>query len=162
MAHATLPAADTLCATLTKIIGRPIRGKPNKAASLAPLASVFVGTYDDGAGTLEGLWLADLPLAAYLGASLTLVPLGVANEAIRARKISPELQENAREVANITANSFTEKRVRLVHFWAPGEPVSAEAEAFAAAKGSVLELPLEVGGYGTGKLWLVGHRPAAG
>lgn len=157
MPHAMLPAADTLAKTLSKVIGREVRGKLAKPATLPPLDKCFVATYDDGAGALEALWVADLTLAASFGASLTLVPFGVATESVRAGKLPPELQENTREVANITANSFTEKRVRLVHFWAPGEAISPEAKALAASKLSLLELTLEIAGYGSGKLWLIGH-----
>ena len=162
MAHASLPAADSLAATLTKIIGREVRAKAAKSAVLPPLEQAFVASYDDGsaAGALEGLWVAELALAASFGASLTLVPYGVATEGVRAKKIPPELQENAREIANITANSFGDKRVRLANFWAPGEALTPEVRALAAAKGSVVELAVEIASYGGGKLWLVGH-PAA-
>lgn len=161
MPHALLPAADTLAKTLSKVIGREVRGKPAKPPTLPPLDKCFVATYDDGAGALEALWVTDLALAASFGASLTLVPFGVATESVRAGKLPPELQENTREVANITANSFTEKRVRLVHFWAPGEAISPEARALAASKPNVLEMTLEIAGYGSGKLWLLAHLAAA-
>lgn len=160
MAHAVLPEAEALARTLSKLIGRDVRGKPNKTPALPAFDKVFVAAYDDGSGGLEALWLAELPLTAAFGASLTLVPAGVATEAVRAQKLPPELEDNAKEVANITANSFLERRVRLTQFWAPKAALPEPIVAFAKAKGSLLETSLEVAGYGGGKLWLVGHVPA--
>ena len=117
---------------------------------------VFVAVYQDSSQAIEGLWVADMALAATLGAVLTLIPPAVAQEASRKGQLSPELLEGAQEIANITANSFHDKRVRLASFLAPGALLPAGPAALLASPVRRLDVKLEVAGYPGGRLLMIG------
>jgi hypothetical protein len=59
------------------------------------------GRYVDDAGQLVGACIADLPLAASVGAALAMISPEVAKESVTAGLLSPTLRDNYYEVLNI-------------------------------------------------------------
>lgn len=66
----------------------------------------LVAIYTTGQGRLVGACRCDFPLAASMGAALTLMPAGVAKEAVEAQDLPGELRGNFGEVMNIVAQLF--------------------------------------------------------
>lgn len=161
MTHVTLPPALSVAKALGGILGKDVKATAQKAPTPLPLKECFVGRYDDGAGTLEALVVIDFALAASLGSALALIPAGVTKDAIKVKKLEGDMRDNAYEVANILANSFVGKRVRLIDFAEP-KAASEEALRFAAAAGQTLRLEIAIPSYPGGILELYGPVVPAG
>lgn len=65
-----------------------------------------IATYRDNTGTIRRVVACDLHFANSAGASLSLIPPGVANDAIQAGNIPDNILANLHEVMNIAVNLF--------------------------------------------------------
>jgi hypothetical protein len=100
----------------------------------------------------------DLTLSAWSGAALGLVPPGGAQDEVKARVLSQSMKENLYEVLNIAASVFNKAEaphLRLHSIYAPGEPPPSDVAELLKAIGSRMDLEVEIGGYGKGKLCVV-------
>ncbi len=98
----------------------------------------------------------DLPLAAYAGAALGLVPLPRAEEAIASGLLPEELAENFYEVVNIMASVFNENpeapHLKLYKVHAVGEKLPTDVASSLGYVVRRLDLQVDVAGYGAGRL----------
>ena len=98
----------------------------------------------------------DLPLAAYAGAALGLVPLPRAQEAIESGVLPEDLAENFAEVVNVMASVFNENpeapHLKLYKVFAVGEKLPSDVAASLGYVVRRLDLKVEVSGYGAGRL----------
>ncbi len=98
----------------------------------------------------------DLPLAAYAGAALGLVPLPRAQEAIASGLLPDDLAENFYEVVNILASVFNENpeapHLKLYKVHAVGEKLPTDVAASLGYVVRRLDLKVDVSGYGAGRL----------
>lgn len=137
------------------LIGKAVQTKdlpPVKAAD----AFYIVANYVREDGTLGASFAVDLPLAASMAAALTLVPPGIADDSVRAKKLEPLLEENLAEVLNVAGrffNSATSPRVILKGMTKP--PCDAAVKQFWASAPTRATLDVTVAGYKGGKLALV-------
>jgi hypothetical protein len=143
---------------LSGLLMRLIKVKrSNVPINLAVRAPAVVAQYVQNDGSVAGVCICDLPLAAHLAASLSLVPAGVAQEDIRARALSESLMENFREILNVSSQLFmtdTEHRVSLdTLILFPGNipDVTRETIFHPSAR---LDLDVYVPSYGKGKMAL--------
>ena len=105
-----LPAPKEVRDLLVGVVGRDVDFTVD-ASALTPDSpgGVIVGEYvNDAMGSLALIAL-DLPLAAYLGAALALVPPGGAEASIEDGFLSDSLLDNAYEVLNIAASLFNKE-----------------------------------------------------
>lgn len=153
MSGTGLPTAAELARTLTTLIGKPVAVA--QGAVWAVDKQGYVGAYEDNTGVLECLFACDLSAAASLGAALTRIPPGAADQAAKTQKLTPEMVDNAREVANVCANSFHEKRVRLFGFVSPGAQMPGPVGTLIAKPARRLDLTVTIAGYPQGKLSLM-------
>ena len=72
--------------------------------------------YVDGDGNVGGLIACSLKGAAVLGAALTRIPLGAAEDAASEGELTPTLAENAGEVFNIAVNLVPQSANRRLSF----------------------------------------------
>lgn len=148
----SVPMAEPLRRTLADLLGRPVELKASPGA-MKTITKGVIAEYARADGTAVGLYVVDLPFAAYAGAALSMVPVGVASESIRAGKLEPNLMENAREVFNIlgsqlNAPGFPHCSLKTVHA-IPG-PLPPTVTAIVAKPLARLELAVTIGGYGAG------------
>ncbi|MGO8790707.1 MAG: hypothetical protein ACLQVL_25455 [Terriglobia bacterium] len=122
---------------------------------LPPLLPFVLAIYKSDDGKSAVVWVCDLPLASSAGAALTLVPAAVAEESVRAGKLTDVLSENIYEIFNVCTALFNQPN--RPHF-VLGE-VAAEAPNFSAAMLASMAKPHErddfevsINGYGSGKL----------
>ena len=97
----------------------------------------------------------DLPLAAYAGAALGLVPLPRAQEAIESGVLPEDLTENFAEVVNVMASVFNEPEaphLKLYKVHAVGEKLPTDVASCLGYVVRRLDLRVEVAGYGAGRL----------
>ena len=146
----TLPAPDAVARLLRDLLGKGVTAK--KCGILSPSAKLYVATYADDADKIVSVGVCDLPFAASAGAALSLVPPGVAAEAVRAGLLPAELSENLREVLNVMASLFGATHVRLrdvVSASVAQTVITSGAGARATAR---LDVELAVAVYTGGKL----------
>jgi hypothetical protein len=146
--------------TLSDLLGREVKVKAIATATPLKAGDCFFGGYDDGKGEMEAGWLGDIAACVSLAAALTLVPAGVAKEAVQTKKVSADLQDNFREVVNIAANSFVGKRVRLTEFRGPGEPLMGPWQDWLGKAGRAVHFEVAVTGYIPGRVSLLAAAAA--
>src|SRR5689334_16376025 len=103
-----LPSYATM---LEGLVGAPTTVAPGPAPAPAEHAGM-AAWYVDEAGEVQAAVWWDLPLAAYAGAALSMVPAEVAEGCVTAGELSESLRENAHEVMNVTASLLTPKAAR--------------------------------------------------
>ena len=98
----------------------------------------------------------DLPLAAYAGAALGLVPLPQAEEAIASGLLPEDLAENFHEVVNILASAFNENpaapHLKLYAVHAAGDKLPTDVASCLGYVVRRLDLKVAVQGYGSGRI----------
>ena len=153
--NVTLPAPKAVKDLLEAMLGRDVDvalGDPVPVKSCAAF-----GVFHTDLGQLSAVVLTDLPLAAYLGTSIALIPAGGAEAAIEDGELSPAVFENVCELLNVFAsvlNEHSDSHQRLVAT-SPGVlGASADAVELAAHPANRLDLAVTVSRYGTGS-WSV-------
>ena len=118
-----LPTKESIGQMLEMLLGRTIETasipEPEKPPE-APIVGVYVA--DDGEVLAVCLW--ELPLAAGVGAALSLLPKSSVLDSVKAGKLEENVGENLSEVSNIFAglfNSSNMRRAALQKVYDPGE-----------------------------------------
>lgn len=153
-----LPEPEEIRNVLYGLLGRDITVSREAAASIPLDAKYVVGLYEREDGKIGGLVVADIELAAYAGAALSLLPVGVAKESIADGTIEDSLLENFQEVLNVGVQWFTAKgnpRVRLAEVFPPGAKLADDIRLVMAAPNDRLDVDAEVAGYGKGRIRLL-------
>ena len=123
----------------------------------ALLAAFAYGALRTGS-LLHGIVLLTpvLPLAAYAGAALGLVPLPRVQEAIESGVLTDDLTENFNEFVNVMASVFNENpeapHLKLYKVHAVGEKLPSDVASSLGYVVRRLDLRVEVSGYGAGRL----------
>lgn len=141
---------------------RDLIGKPVQTKVLTPLKNAdelfAIATYDREDGTLGASFALDLPLAASLAAALTLVPPGVAEDSIRAKKLEPMLEENLHEVFNVAGRFFSSPTSpRVVMKWTGRVPCEPALKQFWATAPTRSTIEIAVAPYKGGRIALVAN-----
>lgn len=153
-----LPEPDDVRAVLHGLLGRDITARSVPPESIALDKRFVVGLYEREDGKIGGLVVADLEIAAYAGAALSLLPIGVAKESISEGSIEDSLLENFQEVLNVGVRWFTAKgnpRVVLAEVFPPGVKLPDDVRVVMAAPNDRLDVEAEVAGYGSGRIRLL-------
>ncbi|CAI9405641.1 hypothetical protein [Nocardioides sp. T2.26MG-1] len=117
-----------------------------------------VATYIDPAHHLATLAVMDLPLAAYSGAALALIPKGGAEAAVEDQLLPDNLFENVSEILNVLAAPIGDcagVHQRLETTFAPHDPLPGQIASYAATLGAREDVTLDIAGYGSGTLSIV-------
>src|SRR6478735_7683119 len=117
-----------------------------------------VATYVDDSYKLTAIAVMDLPLAAFAGAAIALVPVGGAEAAVEESRLAPNLFDNASEILNVLAAPIGDHcgvHVKLSSTFAPGEAIPPQVESVAVSLGARQDVTLEITGYGSGRLSIV-------
>ena len=147
-----IPTAEAIRRTLADLLGRPIEIKPNPGG-LKAIQRGVIAEYARADGVSVGLFVTDVPFAAYCGAALSMVPAGVAADSIRTGKLDANLAENTQEVFNIlssllNAEGFAHSALKAVHT-IPGA-LPPQITPLVAKPAARLELNIGINGYGSG------------
>jgi hypothetical protein len=152
----TVTTPEAVAALLTGLLLRPVTVKRSTVGiNLAVPAPVWIAQYPHDDGTYGGVCMCDMKLAAYLAASLSLVPAGAAHDAIRSRSLPADLLENFREVLNICSQLFLYEDAPRVSFQSlvvfPANIQDVVREIIFHPDGR-LDLDVTIPSYGTGKM----------
>ncbi|AEI11015.1 MULTISPECIES: hypothetical protein [Cellulomonas] len=156
-AETPLPNAKEVRELVEGLIGREV-GVETGGVMVDPAQGALVGIYVDRNLRLAALVLMDVPLAAYVGAALGLVPLRTAAEAAELGALPTSLSENAGEVLNVTASLFNHEgapHLRLDRVYQPGEALPGDVAPWVLSYVRRTDLTMEVSGYGTGAFSLL-------
>lgn len=139
---------------------RDLIGKPVQVKELKPVLTVedfyIIAEYDREDGTLGASAAIDLPLSASLAAALTLVPPGVAEASIKAKKLEEMLEENLGEVLNVIGRVFNAPETPRVILRRKSKPPSAlPLKQFWFKSPTRHTIEVAVPGYKSGRLAVV-------
>lgn len=155
---AELPQPAELGTTLTNLLGRDVGIKRLTAAlQPGPRVAVSIASFQAGDEAEVYLWVCELGLAASLGAALSLIPSGIAQEQARKGQLDENLTENLHEVMNVGASMFSGGGMRVVlhSLHLPPAPPPAEWKAFLSRPPARLDLEVSIPGYEPGKMALL-------
>lgn len=107
---------------------------------------------------LAAVCVVDLPLAAWIGAAIGLVPPSIAKESVDESDLTAALLENVGEVMSVLSSVFNANggnHIRRGQVHAPGHLPPAPVSQLARAVGGRCDFAVEVAGYGKGNFSLV-------
>ena len=154
-----LPVAFQVRTLLEELFGRPVEVKPGPPwAPLNGEPGTFA-LYVDDSYVVRAIGVCDVRFSAYASAAIGLMPPATAETAVKERALDTTSQENLYEVLNICAALYnvegaTHMKLHQVHH--VGTSVAPQVQALSAVLGRRLDLSIDIGGYGTGRISFVG------
>ncbi len=151
-----LPTAFQVSECFRKITRREtsvtLLAKPGTAKLL------YGGTFHSGDRTVIAMCAADIALAAYAGAALSMIPGESAQERVTAGVLDEMLQENFAEVLNVLTRIYVVPETARVALLEPIFPPNEMPRTLVLADPSApivrADYEIEISGYGTGYLAL--------
>ena len=154
-----LPVAKEVRDLFTDLLGKPVTIEPTAPLAPSPKRPATIGVYVDDSLRIAALICFDLPLSAYAGAAIGLVPPKVAQESVATGVLPEVLRENLHEVLNIAVSLFNNApgadHLRLHAMHAAGDTTPRDILVHALTLGRRTDLAIDVPNYGTGVLSVV-------
>jgi two-component system, chemotaxis family, chemotaxis protein CheY len=157
--RSSFPRPPQIAAVLRALLRRAVTAAPVGPVPLQATPRSWVVEYtrtDDN--SVIAYAVCDLALAARVGAALSLIPAGPANEAIASGQLADTLFENFREVLNVLTQLFESSgrfRVCLHRIHKPGEALPPQLADHLSKPKSRTDVAVDVSGYGKGALTLL-------
>lgn len=148
------PKAASFQNLLSGIYGRQVSVQPTAKVDPTAVKPCALAVFVDNEDQVMGLLVCPLVTAAYMGAALSLLPKGVADDCARAGKLDESLIDNFGEVANICSSFFTEQLGLRVHYKAVVPKAAAplpEHKSFLQTATRV-DVLIDIPNYGSGAL----------
>ncbi|MDT0166344.1 hypothetical protein Q9R32_12345 [Actinotalea sp. AC32] len=153
-AETPLPAALEVRELLEGLLGRDVEATVGTSpVNPTQHPGAVVGVYVDDLLKLRALILMDMPLAAWAGAAIALIPAATARDSVEQGLITPALFDNTAEILNVAASLFNHDgapHLRLYETYAPRETLPADVSKWVMAYVKRLDMELDVSGYGSG------------
>jgi hypothetical protein len=102
-----LPTLNTVEKLMQCLLGNQVEAR-NSAPGPDLTKPHVVASYVDDASAVQRVLICELGLANSMGAAISMIPSGVANEATKAGVVGENIEGNLSEVLNICVNLFTE------------------------------------------------------
>lgn len=153
-----LPAPMQIRELFTSMLDRDITMGPTSPFAPSHLNPATIAVYTEDSLEIRALLLLDLPLSAYLGAAIGLVPASGAAAAIEAGAIPDNIKDNVSEVLNIATSLFNVEHaphVRLYSVHPAGGEMPGHLQMMALTLGRREDMKIEIQGYGTGRFSIV-------
>lgn len=113
-----------------------------------------VGIYRSGDGRCVAACLADITFSAYSAAAFSAIPCRVAEESIKAGVLDENLEDIFGEVLNVISRLFMASETQRISLLSKSFPPQIVPDNVMAAS-QVLDLSIEIDGYGDGRLSLL-------
>jgi hypothetical protein len=153
-----LPDAKAVKDMLTGLVGKPVGVTPGAPVTPTEKKPVSVAVYVSPTMDVNVLCVMDLPLSAWTGGALALLPPGGVQDAVEEDgELTTMLTEALHEVVNVLSALFNvpgAPHSRLYQLYAPGDELPGDIAGMLAAFNRI-DLAVEVPGYGKGGLSLV-------
>jgi hypothetical protein len=156
LASSPLPTRHAVRNTIQDLIGRDVDladGVPPEAK-----ATNVVAVYVTDQLAVTAIAVCNLECAVRIGGALGLVPKGALDDAIKAREMPKNVEENCYEVLNVLAAVFNlpnAPHVRLYEMHGPGAVLPPDVAKLGATVGSRMDVALKIAGYGDGLLSII-------
>jgi len=102
-----LPTLNTVEKLIQCLLGNQVQTKASAPGPDLTKPHV-VASYVDDSNAVRRVLVCELALANSMGAAMSMIPAGVANEATKAGIVAENIEGNLSEVLNICVNLFTE------------------------------------------------------
>lgn len=141
-----------------KVIGQlvGIQAATRKLAAPPPLDSFrTVSTFLSRENARVLVALTDIAFGASCGAALSMIPAGVANDAVKAQTLDESMLENLREVANVITVAFNNEKgahIRLQETVQCKPPLPPPLKTALSKARELLHLEVTVKGYPAGNI----------
>ena len=154
-----LPGLDQVGSLMQMLLGRDVTAAAGAAVALDGSSPAVLAAYRTEDGQLGALIGSDLERACFAGAALSMVPSGVAAEAVASGELPENLMENFHEVLNIASRWFNgagNPRLILAEVLTLGHDAAPDDIAQALAQPAErTDFSVNVDGYGSGSLALL-------
>src|SRR5690625_3534683 len=154
-----LPAAKDVRDLLEVMLGRDIEVTTGaEPVDPAQQPGAVLGVYTDDSLALSTMIVLDLPLAAYAGAALALIPPGGAEAAVEDGFLPDTLLENIAEILNIMTSLFNVDGAphhRLYATYSAGQPLPTDVAQWTLAYVPRLGRTVDVQGDGEGRVSVI-------
>lgn len=152
-----VPSAFQIRELFEGLLGRDTEWD-GSAARVDPLEGATVAIYTNDFGSLAAVALADIPLTAWAGSAIALLPHMGAESAVADALVTPAQFDNMTEILNVAASLFNRAdtpHLKLHETFAPRETLPADVTDLALLQGSRIDGSLSIQGYGGGRLSIV-------
>lgn len=141
---------------LSGFCGRTIKAQTGTLLVIKPDLRLSIGEYAPHGGKTSMLIVTELSLSAYLGAAPVFIPRSAALEQIKNNKLEGTLYDGLHEVYNVLSAPYARRHIRLCGLhWQPGN-IPQSVRALMPNNARLPAFTIDVDGYGTGKMALVG------
>jgi hypothetical protein len=151
-----LPAAQEVRELLEGLLGRDVDAVVGvDPAQPHQHPGAMVGVYVNDQLKLSALVVVDMPLSAWVGAAIALVPAATARQCVETELLTPALFDNTAEILNVAASLFNADgapHLRLYETYAPREVLPGDVQKWVMAYVRRLDVRLDVSGYGAGTM----------
>ncbi|SFU06616.1 hypothetical protein SAMN05660657_05307 [Geodermatophilus amargosae] len=153
-----LPDAKAVKDMLSGLVGKPVAVTPGAPVTPTEKDPVSVAVYVSPSMAVNALCVMDLPLSAWTGGALALLPPGGVQDVVEEDgELTAMLTEALHEVVNVLSALFNvpgAPHSKLHQLYAPGDDLPGDVAGMLAVFNR-LDLAVEVSGYGKGRLSLV-------
>jgi len=123
-----------------------------------PIDGASVGSFVNDFGVVSAVILVDVPLTAWAGSAIALLPHNGAEATIKDGLVTAAQFDNIAEIMNVAATMFNRPNaphVRLDTVYAPRESLPADVDRWTLAPASRIDGVLTIQGYGEGRISVV-------
>lgn len=153
-----VPTAKAIRDLLADLIGREVTVAPGEPVVLGAGVSGSAAVYVTDKLHMVALGVLDLPLTAYLGGALGLLPVGGVQDLLAEGEVSSGALDNVHEILNVASALFNvpgAPHVKLYSLVSPGDLPPTDVSTAMKLLGGRIDLKVDVPGYGSGALSMV-------
>lgn len=153
MAAFELPSAEKLQTIIGGLVMGGITAESCDPSEISD--RTIKAIYETETGQGVALCCCDMPLSNFLGASLSMIPAGQANEYANSGALPENIRDNLTEVLNVAANLFItpeSKRLKLKEVLGPGESHDEALATMIKSPAAQCCFNVNVNKYGSGRM----------
>ena len=156
VAPRVMPTQDSIKRVLSDLFNRPVVVTRNPPLIRQATEKFAVALYTKEGGATGVVGLADMALAAFAGAALTMIPAPMAERQADTGQLDDMVFENFKEIMNILASQFNAANTAHVKLGdvlrLPKDKLPAELEAQLRKPFARLDFIVQIPNYGKGRL----------
>ncbi len=153
-----LPAPKELRDLFHDVLAKDVALRPGPPFAVSDFYPATIASYVDETLTVRAVVALDLPLSAFAGAAVALLPGSAATAAVQLGSVTGALAESVGEICSAMASLFSSATTRPLRLYAAhvaGSALPADARMRTQVLGRRQDFFVDVTGYGTGRLAVV-------
>lgn len=159
MAARSLPKADDLGRLFSELLDKQVTAKAARPGAPPQKGPWIAATYGSDENAAVAL-LSDLNAAASLGAALSMLPAGRAEESVKSGTLEDVIRENFHEVCNVVTGLLNKPAapglvLTPLHLHGLLDEKDPKIAEFQAKRDSRLNMDIQVQGYAAGAMVLI-------